>query len=202
MSIGMAGPTGKMGNKIPSGYKAGQLQQFTPEQMQLFGQLFSHVSPDSFTGRLASGDQDIFNQLEAPALKQFGALQGNIASRFSGQGMGARRSSGFQNSMGQAGSDFAQQLQANRIGLQQQAIQDLMGMGNTLLSQRPYENFLVQKQQSTPFWKQALGLFSPAGGDAINGTNNSARMAQMMMGMPPSGGGSSGFGSIFNSGGF
>lgn len=201
MTIGMAGPTGKQGNKIPSGYKAGQLQQFTPQQMQLFGQLFSNVSPDSFTGRLAGGDEEMFNQLEAPALKQFGALQGNIASRFSGQGMGARRSSGFQNSMGQAGSDFAQQLQSNRIGLQRQAIQDLMGMSNSLLNQRPYENFLVEKQQKIPFWKQALGFASPVAGDAMNGTNNSAKMASMMMGMPSSNGGanSGGFGSIFNS---
>lgn len=195
MSYGMASPTGKMGNKIPSGYKMGQIQQFTPEQMQLFGQLFATVSPESFTGRLAGGEQEMFNQIEAPALKQFAGLQGGLASRFSGMGQGARRSSGFQNTMNQATSDFAQQLQAQRLGLQQQAIKDLMGMSTSLLSQRPYEQFLVQKQQKTPFWKQALGFVSPAGGDIVNGTNNSARMAQMMMGAPSGGGG--GFGSIF-----
>ena len=52
--------------------------------------------------------------MEAPALKQFSGLQGNLASRFSGMGSGARRSSGFQNTSNQAASDFAQQLQANK----------------------------------------------------------------------------------------
>jgi hypothetical protein len=196
MTIGMASPSGKVGNKIPSGYKMGQLQQFTPEQMQLFSQMFSHVSPDSFTGQIAGGNQEAFNQMEAPALKQFAGLQGGLASRFSGMGQGARNSSGFQNSMNQASSDFAQQLQSNRLGLQRQALGDLMNMSNQLLGQRPFEQFLVKKDQQTPWWKQALGLVSPAAGDAVNGTNNSARMAQMMMGSP--GGGGGGFGSIFN----
>ncbi len=135
------------GNKIPKGYRSGQLQQFTPEQMQLFKQLFSNVGPDSFLSRLAGGDEGLFNQLEAPALRQFNSLQGNLASRFSGAGMGARKSSGFQNASNQAASDFAQQLQSQRMGLQQQAIRDLMGMGNDLLSQRPYSQFLVEKQR-------------------------------------------------------
>lgn len=195
MFYGMASPAGKMGNKIPSGYKMGQIQQFTPEQMQLFGQLFANVSPESFTGRLAGGEQEMFNQIEAPALKQFAGLQGGLASRFSGMGQGARRSSGFQNTMNQATSDFAQQLQAQRLGLQQQAIKDLMEMSGNLLSQSPYHQFLIKKEEKTPFWKQALGFVSPAGGDIVNGTNNSARMAQMMMGAPSGGGG--GFGSIF-----
>lgn len=158
-ATGMRGATGSSnsnmtgmaltgGNKIPKGYRTGQMQQFTPEQMQLFRQLFSNVGPDSFLSQLAGGDEGIFNQIEAPALKQFQGLQGQLASRFSGMGSGARRSSGFQNATNQAASDFAQQLQSNRMGLQQQAIRDLMGLGNDLLGQRPYEQFLVQKQRS------------------------------------------------------
>lgn len=143
-----AGTGSPMKEKIPSGYKKGSLQQFTPEQMQLFQQLFGQLSPESFTSKLAGGDQSQFEQLEAPALKQFAELQGGLASRFSGMGSGARRSSGFQNIQNQAASNFAQQLQSQRLGLQQQAIQDLMGMGSSLLGQRPYENFLVEKPKS------------------------------------------------------
>jgi hypothetical protein len=142
------------GNQIPKGYKAGQMQQFTPEQMQLFQQMFGNLGPDSFLSRLAGGDQSMFEQMEAPALRQFGELQGQLGSRFSGMGTGARRSSGFQNTTNQAASDFAQQLQSNRLGLQRQAIGDLMGMSNQLLNQRPYEQFLMKKQK--PWWQELL----------------------------------------------
>lgn len=157
MSSSLNSATG-FGQKIPSGYKAGRLQQFSPEQMQLFSQLFSNVSPDSYLNRLAGGDQSMFDEMERPALRQFGALQGNIASRFSGMGSGARRSSGFQNAMNTASSDFAQQLQSNRQSLQRQALMDLMGISNNLLQQKPYENFLVEKQQKEGFnWGGAAG---------------------------------------------
>lgn len=159
---GMRGPTGSSsspsgtgGNVIPKGYRQGQLQQFNPEQMQLFQQMFGHVGPDSYLSRLAGGDEGIFNQIEAPALRQFGQLQGNIASRFGGMGgTSGRRSSGFQNIMSQASTDFAQNLQSQRQSLQQNAIKELMGLSNELLGQRPYEQFLTKKEM--PFWKQML----------------------------------------------
>jgi hypothetical protein len=153
-STGVRGPTGRTGNVIPKGYQQGQLQQFSPEQMQLFQQMFGHLGPDSFLGKLAAGDESQFEQLEAPALRQFSGIQGNIASRFSGMGSGGRKSSGFQNTMGGAASDFAQQLQSQRMGLQQNAIRDLMGMSNQLLGQRPYENTLTEKP--TSFWEKLM----------------------------------------------
>lgn len=160
---GYAGPGGA--DKTPSGYKTGQIQKYTPEQMDLFKQLFSHVGQDSFTSKLAGGDEETFNQMEAPALKQFSGLQGQMASRFSGMGMGGRRSSGFQNKSNQAASDFAGQLQSNRASMQQQAIKDLMGMSSNLLNQNPYDQYLVPKQQ-----KQGMdwgGLAGAAGGGAL-----------------------------------
>lgn len=174
---GLAGTnTGKQfKEKIPSGYKKGQLQQFTPEQMSLFQQLFSNVGPDSYLSKLAGGDESFFGELEAPALKQFSGLQGNLASRFSNMGIGGRKSSGFQNTMNSAASDFAQQLQSQRQGLQRQAIQDLMGISSQLLGQRPYENFLVKKQQRKPIWEQLLGVISPAGGDVAGGNMDNSQ---------------------------
>ncbi len=147
-SSGVMSQGGKSGNKIPSGYRQYQMQNFNPDQMNLFKQAFSHTDPNSYTSKLASGDQSQFDQMEAPAMRQFAQLQGQMGSRFSGMGgTGSRNSSGFQNSMNQAGSDFAQDLASRRQGLQRQAIMDLMGMSNQLLGQRPYDQGLVQKQQ-------------------------------------------------------
>lgn len=157
------------GNKIPKGYEQGRMQKFTPEQMQLFQSLFSRLGPDSFLSKLAGGDEGIFNQIEAPALRQFAGLQGNTASRFSGMGMGARNSSGFQNELSQKTSDFAQELQSKRMGLQSQALKDLMGMSEQLLGQRPYDDFLVEKKQKVPFWQQILGGILPIAGSGIGG---------------------------------
>jgi hypothetical protein len=181
MSYGMSSPTGKTNSVtgsfsrdiIPKGFKKGQLSQFTPEQMQLFQQLFQHVGPESYLSQLAGGDEETFRQIEAPALRQFSELQGGLASRFSGMGgqgsLGSRRSSGFQNEQTAAASNFAQQLQSQRQSLQQQAIKDLMGMSGDLLGQRPQEKFLVQKPQKPNPWAsfgQGLGGAIPG---AISG---------------------------------
>ncbi len=155
------------GQKLGGGYKQGQLQQFTPEQMDLFKSLFSQVSPDSYTSRLANGDEGLFNEMEEPALRQFSGLQGNIASRFSGMGSGARRSSGFQNTINSASSDFASNLQSQRQGLQRQAIQDLLGMSRSLLSERPYENFAIAPQQKRSFFEKVFGGSGAALGQGI-----------------------------------
>jgi len=165
-------------NIIPKGYQRGQLAQFTPEQMDLFQSLFGQVGPGSYLSRLAGGDQDIFSQIEAPALQQFGALQGNLASRFSGMGgVGARRSSGFQNTASQASSDFAQQLQSQRQGLQRQALLDMLGISQSLLNQRPYEQFLTPKQK--PFWQELLSGLSggiSSGAGALGGLWGSKKL--------------------------
>jgi len=169
---GQRGPTGQVGNsKTPSGYRSGQMAQFTPEQMQLFQQSFGQVSPESYTSRLAGGDQSLFEEMEAPALKQFSGLQGNIASRFSQGGggpgaMSSRRSSGFQNQMSSSAQDFASQLQSQRQGLQRQAIQDLRGMTNDLLGQRPYQQWMTQKRQKE---QGGWGGLAGAGVGAVGG---------------------------------
>ena len=37
--------SGNFRDIVPKGYKISQLNRFTPEQQQLFGDLFSHLSP-------------------------------------------------------------------------------------------------------------------------------------------------------------
>lgn len=142
---------GGYNDKVPKGYKVSQLQNFTPEQMELFGQGLNNVGPNSYLSRLAGGDQSLFGEVEAPALKQFSQLQGGLASRFSGIGSGSRKSSGFQNQATSASQNFAQQLQANRMGLQRQAQQDLHGMTRDLLNMRPYDRQLYEKPQKQGF---------------------------------------------------
>ncbi len=178
--LGMRGPAGNasgqtmagagmLSNKIPRGYKEGRIAQYQPEQMDLFRQLFGHVGPNSYLSRLAGGDESMFEEMEAPAMRQFGALQGQLASRFSGMGMGGR-GSGFKNTMNQATSDFAQDLQSRRQGLQRQAIMDLMGLSQNLLQERPYETNLIQKaprQRSN--WGGAIGAGLGAIGGALGG---------------------------------
>ena len=167
--------------KIPKGYSAGKLQQFTPEQIQLFQQNFSHLGPDSYLSRLAGGDQSMFEEMEAPAMRQFQELQGGLASRFSGSGMGARRGSGFQNTQNQATSDFAMQLQSQRQSLRRQAIDDLMGFSNQLLNQRPYQNTLQPKQQQeSSGWGGLIGAgIGGLGGFAIGGPAGAMGGAQL-----------------------
>src|ERR1017187_6295050 len=118
------------GDRIGKNQKVRQMQNYTPEQMQIMENSQQRVGKGSYLERLASGEEGMFNEMEAPALKQFSELQGGMASRFSqgsgGQGaIGSRRSSGFQNTMSQAGQDFAGQLQANRMNLTRQAQMDL-----------------------------------------------------------------------------
>lgn len=161
--------TGGMKNKIPRGYQQGQIAQFTPEQIQLLQRRLQDIGPESFLERLSRGDEGIFDEMEEPAMRQFEQLQGNIASRFSGAGMGGsgRKSSGFQNTLGQAGSDFASQLQSQRLALQQQAQRDLGEMSSNLLGQRPYEQFLTKKQPS--FLQNLAAGSAPVAGAAIGG---------------------------------
>ena len=170
----MSFPRGPAGNSIPKGYKAGQLQQFTPDQLNLFQQLFSHVSPGSQLSQLAGGSEEAFAPQEQLAQRGFQEFQGQLGSRFSAGGggpgaMSARRSSGFQNAGTQGAQDFALQLKAQRQDLQRQALLDLFGLSESLLGQRPYEQFLVQKQQKKPSFLSQLFGGASAGAGQIGG---------------------------------
>lgn len=172
MPSSMSGSRGAAGSNIPKGYAAGSLQQFTPEQMQLFQSLFSHVSPGSSLSKLAAGDESAFAPLEAQAKRGFQEFQGELGSRFSQLApgaMSAQRGSGFKNAANQASIDFASQLAQQRQGLQRQALMDLLGISETLLGQRPQENFLIKKQPKQSAWQKILGVGLPAAGAVAGG---------------------------------
>ncbi len=151
----------KAAPKAPRGFET--TPNYNPGQMDLYAQQYQYTNPNSMTGKLASGDQSAFAEIEAPAMRQFSELQGQNASRFSGAGMGARRGSGFKNDMSQATSNFAQDLQSKRQGLQRQAIMDMMGFSNQILGQQPHG--LQEKKKS--WWEQLLGAAAPAVGGLV-----------------------------------
>lgn len=160
----ITGP-GQMKEKIPKGYQKTQLQQFTPEQMELFQSLFSHMMPGGFTSQLAGGDEAAFEQIEAPQKRQFAEQLGGLASKFSGMGMGGQKSSGFQNSMTSAASNFSQELGGKRNEMQQNALKDLFGMSNMLMGQKPFETSLSEKAPS--FMEQLMLSLSGGAGQAL-----------------------------------
>lgn len=166
--------------KIP-GYKGTTLPRFTPEQMQLFQSLFGHLGEGSFLSKLAQGDESAFAEMEAPALKQFSGQLGNLASRFSGQGLGGRHSSGFMNESSNAASNFAQQLASQRNELKRQALSELMGYSNQLLGQQPYEYRYLPKEKS--FWEKLFGTASGLGGAALGGAFGGMPGAQLGLGI-------------------
>ncbi len=182
------------GDKLPSGMRTGQMANFDPQQMGLYRKGFEQVSPDSYLSKLAGGDQSAYAEMEAPAMRQFSGLQGDIASRFSGMGSGARRSSGFQNSMGAAASNFAQELASQRQQLRRQAMMDLSSMSQQLLQQRPYERFAYEKQKKQSPWGGLAG--AAVGGIAGLAVGNPALGASLGYGIgnSMSGGGNSGGG--------
>lgn len=167
MSIS-AGSRGAAGNKIPKGYSAGRLQQFTPEQLSLYQSLFPYVSPGSQLAQQAAGSDQGFAPHEDYARRQFQEATGELSSRFSGLGMGARKGSGFQNQLTQGAQDFASLLAQQRQGLQRQALLDLMGISGQLLGQQPYQNFLTRKEpKQSGFWSKLFGATAPLAGAGI-----------------------------------
>lgn len=173
MSMSLSGNRGPAGNKVPKGYSAGRLQQFTPDMMNLFQSLFPHVAPGSQLSNLAQGDESSFGPMEQRATRDFQEFQGQLGSRFSELAPGAmssRKSGAFNRLATQGAQDFASQLAEKRQGLQRQALMDLMGISTTLLGQQPYQNFLIQKQQKPSFWGKLFGTVAPVAGATIGGT--------------------------------
>ncbi len=155
------GSTGaNQGSKKIAGYNLTTLPTMSAETKQLYDYLLSNFPKEGLakglglTGRVAGGDQGAFDELEAPAYSAFDRFSGQTASRFSGEGMGARNSSGFQNAIAQGQSDLSQGLASQRMGLQRQALQDLRGFSQDLFGTQTQENVLSKKPSS--FWDYLL----------------------------------------------
>lgn len=122
--------------------RAQQLPTMTPDQMQLLQSLTGGLQAplSSALGNLQSilgGKQGAFDQLERPALRQFEQqIIPQISERFGGQG--ALSSSGFQQSLSQAGANLAENLASKRAAMQSGAINQLMQLLG-LAQKQPFE---------------------------------------------------------------
>ena len=153
-----------------TGYNQISLPTKNSDQMEIFRRLMGGSSEgvDSSLSQISKlaggGSPELWQQLEAPAMRQFGELQGNIASRFSGMGTGARRSSGFQNATTSAASELAERLQGQRLGLQQNAQSQLLDLYQNLLGHNMQENMLIPKKKSG--WQTFFEGLGQIGGNA------------------------------------
>lgn len=203
MNPNYRGPAGSMSGQRMAGYDVVQQPNFTPEQMGLFQQLFSHVKPGSFLSQLAAGDEGQFEALEKPGYRMLNQNLGDLASRFSfgggggggsGSVLGGRHGSGFQNAANQATVNFTEDMLSRRQGIQRNALKDLLEFSDTLLGKQPYDQYLVKPNRKRSFWESILGGAAPAAGAAIGGYFGGVPGAQL--------GGSlgSGFSQGFNQG--
>lgn len=149
--------------------------RYGPDFSQLHGNLSQAIGP-GLTGGLsqlaaqASGSPEAFAALEAPAMRDFQSGLGQIASRFSGMGTGARRSSGFGHATNAATQDFAERLQSQRLGFQQSAMQQLMQMYGLLSGTDLQDTWMMENAPKKPsWWKQAAGIGLPLAGGALGG---------------------------------
>lgn len=139
-----------------------KIENLTPEQQQLMNSLMPGLQSGSaggvdFLSKLASGDESMFEQLEAPAMANFQKTLGQIGSRFSH--LGAGDSSYMENALSGAGSELAQNLQSQRMGLRNNAVQSLLSQSNQMLNVRPFD---YQEPQQGTDWGGMIGKILPA----------------------------------------
>jgi len=144
------------------GYKTKMLPTMSPEQRGLYDQLYGSVRPAlgpavNQLAQTAQGSPQQFEALEAPAMRQFKEqLIPRLAEQQTSRGGG--RSSGFLNRLEQASGRFAQDLQSQRMGLQQNALAQLLGLGQNLMSTQTQQPYFQQRRSS--LFKEGLGRFA------------------------------------------
>lgn len=147
--------------KVPKGFGMYSLPTMGGGQADIYNMLkgqFQGGAGDVYQNLLsmAKGDQGMFEQLEAPAMRQFQQqIAPGIASRYAGSGISG--SSGMQNALASAGGNLAQDLQAQRMGLMRQSMQDVLHLGNTLLGTPTQQFGLYQKENMLRDLMQMLG---------------------------------------------
>lgn len=155
--------------KIPSGFKQFSLPTMSQDQKGIYDLLrnqFMGHAPGIYDqlGGLAKGQSPFFESLEAPAMRQFQQqIAPGIANRYVGSGI--KNSSGLNNSLASAGQGLAENLQSQRLGIQMNAISQLLGLGDLLLQTPTMQSGLVQKKPS--FWQQLSGGLGQGVGSAF-----------------------------------
>lgn len=108
-------------------------------------------------------DEDFFRNIEAPAMRQFNEqIAPDIANRFASMGSGGSTgSTAFRNQINREGANLAENLSANRTGMQQQGANQALQYG-----QAPVQNFMQMLQQAlqptqNTYSQPTGGLFGP-----------------------------------------
>lgn len=107
-----------------------------------------------FLSRLLGGDESIFRELEAPALRQFSEqIVPGLAERYTAMGEGGQSSSAYQQQLAAAGARLAQDLAGQRAGYRMSALDRLLSQAGQTMQASPYD--LVPR---TPgFFESGLG---------------------------------------------
>ncbi len=140
------------------------IPKLSPEMIQQLGGLTSQTGQglQGAVGNLAglaSGNQQSFEQQEAPIYSAYNKQIGQLGSRFAG--FGALGSSAFQNATAGATSDLAQNLMANRQNMQNGSIDRLLQLYQLLLG-----NQTAEEEDPGFDWG---GFFGNIGGGALSG---------------------------------
>lgn len=150
--------------KAPSGYEIANVQQYTPETLNLYNKLLSSVSGSYLPsgigklGKLAAGDEAAFSQVEKPYYSALQKALGQSAGRFSQYGTGA-----FQQAQAGAGQSLRENLAAQRQQISMNALQSLLGLSQSIFSNQPYENVLVPEKERSSWLPVIAGALTGAG---------------------------------------
>ena len=107
-----------------------RIQRFDPQRQQAFNQILSSVLPQILSGQLPMQGFEPIAEREVQRFQQ--ETVPSLAERFTG--MGAQRSSGFQEALARGGTRLGTDLAAmgSQFGLQRQSqLMQLLGMGLT-----------------------------------------------------------------------
>jgi len=116
---------------------------YTPDQEALLNELLAGLGGPMRSGLgnlgdILGGDKESFDRFFAPARRGFEEeTLPSIAERFTGSlGEGSQRSSSFGQALGSAGKDLEEEMFSKRMGMQTDALAQLMNMFNPAMAPR------------------------------------------------------------------
>ena len=148
---------------LPKGYSPVSIPRYNPQQNKILQNLLGKLgmyggqSVDTL-GQMAAGSNEYFTGRENQAMDFFNnRLLPQIKQQYANQGM--LGSSAFGGTMAQAGADLSSGLYNQRQDLQRQAIQDLLGLTQSLSTTPTQEYGFLAKPEKKKFdWGSLLGL--------------------------------------------
>lgn len=128
---------------LGKGSKTKKKPIYDQDQQDILNQLLGGISGPLTSGlqnlqNILGGDQGFFDRFQAPARRDFQQeTLPSIAERFTGNmGEGSQQSSAFGQAMASAGKELEEDLFSQRIGMQSNALNQLLQMLSPALSPR------------------------------------------------------------------